>query len=87
MSRRSFRIAPLDTVFTMSRRSFRVTPLDTGLRVPGLSSSRPCARLRFAAAFACQELGDQAHGERRVIPRAPDEHRLGSRPLLCRTAG
>ena len=87
MSRRSFRIAPLDTVFNMSRRSFRVAPLDTGSWVPGSSSSRPCARLRRAAACACQELGDQAHRERRFIPRAPDEHRLGSRPPLCKTAG
>jgi hypothetical protein len=73
MSRRSLRIAPLDTVFGApgANHPILVPAFVVLLRAPGLPA----------------QLGDQAPGERRVIPRTPDEHRLGLRPPLCSTAG
>jgi hypothetical protein len=72
---------------TISRHSSRVAPLDTGFRVSGsIPSVCPpawCCCVRLPGAW----ISGTNFEERRVIPRAPDEHRLGSRPLLCRTAG
>ena len=67
----------------MSRRSSRVAPLDTGIKlsgsIPSVCPPALCCCVRLPGARRSCTRRSQGS----MIPRAPDEHRLGSRPPLC----